>query len=178
MKTLVIKESALLSVILAAIETFKNECYLILLGRKKGCKFIAEYAFPVQTAKRVLTGIDLIGRREKALLGAIKYLPKGFQIIGDCHSHTERGEYKYLPEPTEEDKKGMKKGSVYIIAGITTQKSAESWRNNKEGALAGTFGKNCKGRYCFEIRAFWSPEDCEAVPIDIFCPAAKRLSSA
>ena len=170
-----IKKSALIHIISAAAEVFKKECFLILLGNVKNGVFIIENAMPMQTAKRDFDGVKTIKRRFELFNDLIACFWKHIQVIGDCHSHTEIETSKetiYPIRPSQEDRDGSSGGSIYLIIGVGLKKKTMRWKKIAKKYLSGTLGK-----YRFEIRAYWAPENKKLKHIEIICPTAYRLNA-
>lgn len=167
----VLKKSALLSILCATVETFKKECFLILLGHQKKDNFIIEHAVAIQTAKRKFTDVEITSR-EKLVLMLSEFFFKNSQPIGDCHSHTEFGKGRPNVTPSKQDEWTSKKNEAYVIVGISAKRKIQQWKKIKDGGIIGSIG-----RYKFEIKAYVAPEKGKLEQIPLICPSAYRLNA-
>ena len=168
----VLKKPALLSILCATVETFKKESYLFLLGYKKNENFVIEHAITFQTAKRTFGTVENITYREKLITDLSEFFWKNSQIVGDCHSHTEFRDSKPDVVPSEQDEKSSEQNKVYIIIGIRTKRKNQIWKKVRHGGIIGSIGK-----FTFEIKAYWAPEDKKLEQIPLICPSAHRLNA-
>lgn len=177
----ILKRPALISIILASVETFRKECFLVLLGQRQDDRFVIEQAVPLQTVRRKSIEIHFNRNAKEAwsrMSSVASQLFQNAQLIGDCHSHTElyprpdRPEkYRYAVIPSQSDKDSAVKGEIYLIVGIWIKKTSQHWRKTaQKRAIAGTLGK-----YRFEMRAFWASDDKKLEPVTISCPSVYRL---
>jgi len=179
----ILNKSALLSIILASVETFKKECLLILLGKWGKRGFIVEHAAHMENTRRKSTEVDPEQKAWNRINSVASCLFKNIKILGDCHSHTEpydpERDPKYDPQksklcydlrPSKADIEDAEAGNIYIIARITTKKRRERWRRTKRNTVLGTLDK-----YRFELKAFCAPKDCKLKSIPLSCPSAYRL---
>jgi proteasome lid subunit RPN8/RPN11 len=130
-------EDAFWGVVVAAVETFRKECFGLLLGHPAEDRFIVERAVVHQMASRHTSWFRpnprAHGRMEK-VLGHIGHL----SVVGDFHSHPashgEKGGY----EPSPKDIERMERGQVYVIAEVNDKEKGQAWRYNSDGTLSGT----------------------------------------
>lgn len=174
----ILKKPALLSILCAAVETFKKECFLIFLGHQRKSDFIIEYAVPLQTAKRKFTGVETIDTREKLVLMLSEFFWKKSQLIGDCHSHTERKDHtntydsRYPVKPSSADIEGSVQNQICMIIGISQKRKSQKWQKKQKYSITGTLGD-----YRFEIKTYWAPENGKLEEIQLICPSAYTLNA-
>lgn len=172
----VLKKPALLSILCAAVETFKKECFLILLGHQRKNDFVIENAVPLQTAKRKFTGVETAAKKIKLVLTLSEFFCKNSQPIGDCHSHTERKSHtsdsKYPVNPSPIDIENSKQNQIYMIIGVSQKKRSQKWQRKKKYSIVGTLRD-----YRFEIKTYWAPENTKLEQITLICPSAYHLNA-
>ena len=139
---------------------------------KKNNNFVIEHAVTFQTAKRGFGTVENIHNREKLIKDLSEFFWKNSQIIGDCHSHTEFGSGKPYVNPSEQDENGSKQNKIYLIIGIRTKRKNQQWKKVKHGGIIGSIGK-----FTFEIKAYWAPEDKKLEQILLICPSAHKLNA-
>lgn len=144
-----LSESTFLGLLLSAAEVYKKECLGYLLGYRLEDRFIVEHAFSLQTASRRLKGVILGDKNQKKIEEVLERFDK-LQIIGDFHSHTQFGETKGLPIPSEDDIKTMKSGNIYLIVAVNDIDKVYSWSENRDGTISGSVG-----RLFFKIAAYY-----------------------
>ncbi len=171
----ILKKPALLSILCAAAETFKKECFLLLVGYRHQESFVIEHAVAMQTAKRNFTGVKTVQKRYSCLLELVTCFWHNTMVIGDAHSHTEfeHGSETIFPLlPSAKDCETSEVGGVYIIVGISRKKKTMRWKKTKNQSLTGTVGQ-----FRFEIKAYWASESKKLDPIDLMCPALYQLNA-
>ncbi len=141
-----------MDILLSSAEVYKKECLGFLLGYRLLDRFIVEHAFSFQTARRRPKGVSFHDRNHKKIQPIISSFEK-LQIIGDFHSHTQFGNSKGIPIPSEEDIAEMEAANVYIIAAINNTEKRLPWRENRDGSLSGGIGD-----FFFKIAAFFLKE--------------------
>lgn len=160
-----LSENAFMGLLLSSAEVFKKESLGYLLGYRLHDRFIIEYAFSLQSARRKRRGVILHHRDKKKIEPILSEFVK-LQIVGDFHSHTPYGNTKGIPIPSMEDIKGMEKDNLYIIIAINELKTTKPWKENRDGSISGSMGN-----YFFKISAYFFP-DINSVPLRsvIYCP--------
>lgn len=160
-----LSENAFMGLLLSSAEVFKKESLGYLLGYRLHDRFIIEYAFSLQTARRKRRGVILHHRDKKKIEPILSEFVK-LQIVGDFHSHTPYGSEKGIPIPSVEDIKGMEKDNLYIIIAINELKTTKPWKENRDGSISGSMGN-----FFFKISAYFFP-DVDSVPLRsvIYCP--------
>lgn len=144
-----LSESTFLGLLLSSAEVYKKECLGYLLGYRLEDRFIVEHTFSLQTASRRLKGVMLGDKNQKKIEEILERFDK-LQIIGDFHSHTQFGETKGLPIPSEDDIKTMKPGNIYLIVAVNDIDKVCSWSENRDGTISGSVG-----RLFFKIAAYY-----------------------
>lgn len=160
-----LSENAFMGILLSSAEVYKKESLGYLLGYRLHDRFIIEYAFSLQTARRKRRGVIFHHRDKKKIEPILSKFVK-LQIVGDFHSHTPYGDAKGIPIPSVEDIKGMEKDNLYIIIAINELNSPKPWKENKDGSISGSTGD-----FFFKISAYFYP-DVDSVPqrSRIYCP--------
>ena len=134
-----LSENAFMGLLLSSAEVFKKESLGYLLGYRLHDRFIIEYAFSLQTARRKRRGVVLHHRDKKKIEPILSEFVK-LQIVGDFHSHTPYGNAKGIAIPSTEDINGMEKDNLYIIIAINELKTVKPWKENKDGIRNGRDG--------------------------------------
>lgn len=166
-----LSEDAFMGLLLSSAEVFKRESLGYLLGYRLEDRFIIEYAFSLQTAKRRRRGVVFHHRDHKKIEPILTKFEK-LQIVGDFHSHTPYGETKGLPVPSPEDIKGMEPDNLYIIIAINNLHKSRHWKENRDGSISGSLGD-----FFFKISAYFYPY-VDSVPqrARIYCPFPPGLN--
>jgi len=160
-----LSENAFMGLLLSSAEVFKKESLGYLLGYRLDDRFIVEYAFSLQTAKRKRRGVVFYRRDHKKIESILSNFVK-LQIVGDFHSHTPYGNSKGLPVPSPEDIEGMEKDNLYIIIAVNKLGVSRPWKENKDGSISGSMGN-----FFFKISAyFYSEADTAPRKALIYCP--------
>jgi proteasome lid subunit RPN8/RPN11 len=146
-----LSENAFMGLLLSSAEVFKKESLGYLLGYRLDDRFIVEYAFGLQTARRRRRGVIFPRRNQKKIEPILSKFIK-LQIVGDFHSHTPYGDMKSVAVPSPEDIKGMEKDNLYIIIAINKVGRNQLWKENKDGSISGSMGD-----FFFKISAYYCP---------------------
>ena len=165
-----LSENAFMGLLLSCAEVYKKESLGYLLGYRLDDRYIIEYAFSLQTARRKRRGVVFHHRDQRKIEPILSKFVK-LQIVGDFHSHTPYGDAKGIPVPSPEDIKGMEKDNLYIIIAINELEMTKPWKENKDGSLSGSMGK-----FFFQISAFFSGSDKTPRRAPIFCPFPPGLN--
>lgn len=134
-----LSENAFMGLLLSSAEVFKRECLGYLLGYRLDDRFIVEYAFGLQTARRKRRGVIFHHRDQKKIEPILSNFVK-LQIVGDFHSHTPYGNTKGIPVPSPQDIREMEKDNLYIIIAINELEKTKPWKENKDGSISGSMG--------------------------------------
>jgi proteasome lid subunit RPN8/RPN11 len=160
-----LSENAFMGLLLSSAEVFKKESLGYLLGYRLHDRFIVEYAYSLQTARRKRRGVIFHNRDQKKIEPILSKFVK-LQIVGDFHSHTPYGSVKGIPIPSSEDIKGMEKDNLYIIIAINELNQTKPWKENKDGSISGSMGN-----FFYKISAYFYPS-IDNIPqkATIYCP--------
>ncbi len=160
-----LSENAFMGLLLSSAEVFKKESLGYLLGYRLVDRFIVEYAFSLQTARRQRRGVIFHRRDQKKIEPILENFIK-LQIVGDFHSHTPYGNSKGIAVPSPEDIQGMEEDNLYIIIAINDIGKTRSWKENKDGSISGSMGD-----FFFKISAYFYPQ-VDSIPCraPIICP--------
>lgn len=159
-----LSETAFVDLLLSAAEVYKRESLGILLGYKPEGRFIIEHAFSFQTARRKHKGVIFAHKNHKKIEPILDKFDR-LQIVGDFHSHTQFGEAKGLPIPSDEDIKEMKEGQVYLIIAINNNEKTLNWGENRDGTISGSAGE-----FFFKIAAYFRSGSSTIKRARIHCP--------
>ena len=159
-----LSENAFIDLLLSSAEVYKNECLGFLLGYKLEDRFIVEHAFSLQTASRKPKGVKSPDRSHKQIEPILARLGR-LQIIGDFHSHTQFGENKGLPNPSQEDIDGMTTGDVYVIVAINNNMKTRPWAENRDSTISGSVDN-----FYFKISAYFINGSASVRKAKIHCP--------
>jgi proteasome lid subunit RPN8/RPN11 len=132
-----LSEIAFTGMVLAALEAFRKESYGLLLGQSTTRGLVVQYAVPYQTAQRHTSWVrrnEPAHRRMEGFLRNLHHL----NLIGDFHSHTQRGERRALCQLSSVDKGGMRKNDVCIVIALNPRQKYRRWKSNSDGSLSGT----------------------------------------
>jgi len=160
-----LSENAFMGLLISSAEVFKRESLGYLLGYRLHDRFIIEYAFGLQTARRKRRGVIFYHKDEKKIQPILANFSK-LQIVGDFHSHTPYGDKKSVPIPSPEDIRSMEEDNLYIIVAINELSKTRAWKENKDGSISGSMGN-----FFFKISAYFYPYR-NAIPekASIYCP--------
>lgn len=159
-----LSDKAFIGIVLSAIEVYKDECLGALLGYNLRNRIVVEHAIPYQTAKRRPTEAEPNWKRETRVQEILPQLLQ-LQHIGYFHSHTQRGEQKATPIPSNQDMRGMILEQIEIIAAINNAKKRLDW-NSTGKDLFGTIG-----HYHIKIAAYYKrKKDQKIMHYPILCP--------
>ena len=153
-----------MDLLLSSAEVYKSECLGFLLGYKLEDRFIIEHAFSLQTASRKLKGVSSLDRSHKRIEPILARFDR-LQIIGDFHSHTQFGENKGLPNPSQEDIDGMTTGDVYVIVAINNNRKTMPWAENRDSTISGSVDN-----FFFKISAYFLSGSASVRKAKIHCP--------
>ena len=159
-----LSENAFIDLLLSSAEVYKSECLGFLLGYKLEDRFIIEHAFSLQTASRKPKGVKSPDRSHKQIEPILARLGR-LQIIGDFHSHTQFGENKGLPNPSQEDIDGMTTGDVYVIVAINNNMKTRPWAENRDSTISGSVDN-----FFFKISAYFINGRASVRKAKIHCP--------
>lgn len=168
-----ISEDAFWSLCLAAVETFRKECYGFLVGYQGKDKWILQRAIPHQTAQRSYSWVAPHAPARQRIEGAMKSLFLGEHTIGWFHSHPERGGEIAVPEVSEQDLDISKPGEVILIMGIHSRRKRVSWRQNADGTVSGTLGS-----YHLVVAAYMKTESGRPRRLRVNCAYATGFNPA
>jgi len=169
-----LSEKAFLSIVISAIETYKDECYGVLVGTRKGDNiFFVDYATPYQYAEISRKSAYLPENRRRRIRKILTELTP-MDMIGEYHSHPD-GELKL----SENDKESMMDGAIEILVTLWKKKKNQKWAVSTEGGylnwkyLYGTIGD-----YYLQIAAFYKPKNGTPKQVKITCPYAVGFDSS
>lgn len=159
-----LSENAFIDLLLSSAEVYKRESLGFLLGYRPEDRFIIEHAFSFQTARRKHKGVVFQHKNHKKIEPILAKFDR-LQIIGDFHSHTQFGDAKGLPIPSDEDTKEMKDGHIYLIIAINNNEKTLNWGENRDGTISGSVGN-----FFFKIAAYFLSGSSGIKRARIHCP--------
>jgi proteasome lid subunit RPN8/RPN11 len=136
-----ISESAIISMIMSAVEVYKKETFGVLLGKKSSKEIKIKHAINFQTAKRDYEYVSIDKARENRINHTLKYM-SDLKVMGDFHSHPDFPEKLSRHDEEELKKAGADKISVLVL--VKKSKARKNWKydsRNKRiiGNLAGLY---------------------------------------
>lgn len=134
----VIRNPALINMLVSSIEVYKKDALGILLGIKKGKTYYIRYAINFQKVKRSYESIEIDDRTQKRINSLLNNVSK-YSLVGDFHSHP-GGPCKL----SNTDKKDMKETAtdVSVLVVVEKGKKPKQWKySNKQlqGSVDGYF---------------------------------------
>jgi len=166
-------ESAFLGIIISSVEVYKKECLGVLLGHREVDRLTVQYAIPYQSAKRRAKSVEPNLTRAVRCIEELPHLSH-LNHLGYFHSHTQYGQTKARPEPSEQDLSSMAVGHLEIIVAINEAKRSQDWTINRRGYLSGAatdHSFSMAAYYFHEQKRVWQH-------MEIVCPYAVGLWSA
>ena len=162
-----IEPSALINLVLSAVEKYKKETIGLLIGKREESVFSVKGAFSEQGTH---TTYSFSYHNEKF----IKKIQEDWTfhqwtIIGDYHSHTQRGQARALPTPSGEDIADMNKYKLYLIIAINENKKYKIWKHSSK-IITGKFGK-----HDIEIAAYILKNGDKSLRVKLLCKDLKNL---
>ena len=136
----VIADTAFVTIVAMAMETYKLECIGMLYGYRCDGGFTIEYSLPHQTAKRRLSEVNTYDKRLRTAQQAVSSISP-LQCIGDYHSHTDYGKSGSWTLPSETDMKSMREGCIYIVISLERGDGEIKWHQQPTGAILGSIGQ-------------------------------------
>ena len=93
---LFLDQAAFISLVAAATEAYRRECYGVLLGIKRLGQLYVRAAFAYQTAHRTPKSVELVDGRRRTVRRVLRAFPR-YDYIGEFHSHPGYGEERGKP---------------------------------------------------------------------------------
>lgn len=153
----------------SAVEVYKRECLGLLLGRRRGSRFVVEHAVTYQQAERRHHGVAVHEKIERRVLSVLERLP-GAQLLGDFHSHPQFGCARGLESPSCDDQEGLAPGQISMIVAVNDAARARPFREHDDGTISGVIG-----RFDLRLGAFALHRADEVAPVALRCPYALEL---
>ena len=122
----------------SSIEVFHLETLGYLLGHRTESGFVVEYAVPFQTVERGYAHATINDERIARIVRMIDPLSIDVRLIGAFHSHTQYGEIRATPIPSETDLFNMVPSYAHLIVAINHKKKGSPWQENKDDTISGT----------------------------------------
>ena len=169
-------ETVFITMVCAAAEAYRRECYGVLLGDTRRGRTYIRAAFAYQTARRTPKSVDLVDGRRRVIRQVLPSFPR-YNYIGEFHSHPgygrERGETGISPE----DLRGTRPGEYELIVAVNRRKYSFPWQYCADGSLSGS-----AGRFGIRIRAYRAVEmkkgGVRASPVHLRCAYAVKTASS
>ena len=163
----IISESAFISMVTAAVETFPNETLGVLIGLRKKEKMIIQLATAYQTARRSEDQVEVHPRlsdRMDVFLKKVTHL----EIVGDFHSHPEINVDKISSvRLSSVDKASMIPNRIGIVLAIDKDGRQLEWKHLPKGSLKGSVSP-----YTLKITTWLKTTENQYSIAKNFCPFA------
>lgn len=153
-----IEKEPFLSMLLAAVDPFKKECYGYIFGKKPSRKNNRYLVTNVQIIQSVVrpkefTEIDHMKRSKKRMFEIFRAYPGLYPLVGDFHSHPEYGPDPRSVELSDFDISDMAESRWCEITCVTriSSRSRErlGWIIKTDGGARGSYGD-----YVVDINAY------------------------
>jgi proteasome lid subunit RPN8/RPN11 len=132
-------EPAFITIVAAAAESYRRECYGVLLGHSfRGLTYVRA-AFAYQTARRTPKSVELVRCRRRVIRSVLKAFPK-YNYIGEFHSHPGYGDEAGNTAISYNDTTGMRAGEYELIIAVRKDRPSKPWQYCKDGTLSGLAG--------------------------------------
>lgn len=149
-RRIILERNAFLGLILSGIETYRHECYGMLLGQKRRGITYVEGAMPYQTARRSPRSVLVPERRRKLIGKALGELPNP-EFLGEFHSHVDLTTGEACARLSTEDMDGVSDREIQILIAMKPCRATLAWRHNRDGSLSGSMGE-----FFLKLRGFES----------------------
>lgn len=144
----VLDAGAFVALILSSIETYRSECYGLLLGRRQNGTIHVQGALPYQTARRHARGVHFPERRRNAIQRVLDEMAQP-EFLGEFHSHVDVGGGAVCEALSRNDMRGVQAREIQVLIAVRRARTAVAWRHNRDGSLSGAMGP-----YFVKLRAF------------------------
>lgn len=169
-----LEERVLMSIITAAAEVYKLECYGCLLGYKSQDAIIVDNAIPYQSAERSFSTVELKEKQRNIIEKVLRTFPK-LDVIGEFHSHPQHGDVKGDVVLSGSDMRNVSNSDLELVVAINDKKQTRKWRYNGDLTISGTFAN-----YHIKIAAYKYSNNngCHRPKrIHLWCPVAMGLGN-
>ena len=171
-----IDEAAFISIVAAASEAYRRECYGVLLGNRHMGRIYIFTAFAYQTARRTPKSVELVEGRRRTVRRVLESFPR-YDYIGEFHSHPGYGSEKGQPVASGSDFLGVREGECELVIAVRKAKSTAPWQHCDDGSLSGKAGK-----HFLKFRAYICEEMAKGGfrgrPVGVKCDYAVRTASS
>ncbi|RKX71435.1 hypothetical protein DRP53_01640 [candidate division WOR-3 bacterium] len=133
-----IKIPALVAMVSSSVEVFHQETLGYLLGHRTETGFVVEYAIPFQTVERGYAHATINEARIDRIVRMLEPLHIDVKLIGAFHSHTQFGEMRADPIPSDTDLYNMVPGYLHLIVAVNHKKKDQPWKENQDETISGT----------------------------------------
>ncbi len=169
-------EPAFITLVCAAAEAYRRECYGVLLGCTYRARCYIHTAYAYQTARRRPKSVELLESRRRVLRQALKAFPR-YEFIGEFHSHPGYGSEHGDTSISTEDLVGMRVGELELVVAIHRRSYSMAWHYCTDGSLSGA-----AGGHLIKMRAYLAEPlkkgGVRAVPVHLRCDYAVRTASS
>ncbi len=141
-------QGAFIALVTAAAETYRQECYGVLLGTQSRGRVYIRVGMAYQSARRAPRSVRLVDNRRRIIRRVLKAFPR-YDYIGEFHSHPGTVYDPVPATPTPEDMQHVRPGECELIIAVRKTSTHRPWRYCQDGSLSGT-----AGRFHIQIRAF------------------------
>ena len=122
----------------SSIEVFHQETLGYLLGHWTESGFVVEYAIPFQTVERGYAHATINDERIRRIVRMLGPLNIDMKLIGAFHSHTQFGDNRADPLPSDTDLYNMVPGYLHLIVAVNHKRRDQSWKENQDDTISGT----------------------------------------
>ncbi|MHC4663318.1 MAG: Mov34/MPN/PAD-1 family protein [Planctomycetota bacterium] len=138
-KLVLLDGAAFLSLITAAAEVYKRECFGFLLGFRRKNRIRIKAAIAIQTADRHFRDVQISVDRYRTIERIFESLPRR-EVIGEFHSHPSWGNLKGTTRLSRWDLVDCDPHTIQIVIAVNDSKRWTPWRVTKKGEISGTLG--------------------------------------
>ena len=169
-------ESAFITLVCAAVEAYRRECYGVLLGCTCRGRAYIHTAYAYQTARRRPKSVELLEGRRRVLRQTLKAFP-WYEYIGEFHSHPGYGREHGDTSISTEDLVGMRVGELELVIAVHRRAYSMAWHYCSNGSLSGA-----AGGHLIKMRTYLAEPmkkgGVRAVPVHLRCDYAVRTASS
>lgn len=140
-RRVILKPAAFIEMTLAATEIYRRECLGFLLGYALNYLVLVEHAIPFQSARRGYLWTEVSESRIARVRELSTHFGLELQLLGDFHSHAQRGKTHRSVRPSSEDVADMLPNRIYMILSVNETLLKKPWHRVKgRKSLLGTLG--------------------------------------
>ncbi len=173
---LFLDQATFISLVAAAVEAYRRECYGVLLGTKRLGRLYVRAAFAYQTAHRTPKSVELVDGRRRTVRRLLRAFPR-YEYIGEFHSHPGYGEERGESVLSSADMIGVREGECEVVIAVRRARGVVPWQYCADGSLSGVAGK-----HFVKLRAFLAEPmkkgGVRGTPVGLKCDYAVSTASS